>query len=399
MKILYVCRFLPHPQVRDSGGQDTYHYIASLSEQHTVSVIAFVTREQQAAVKTLQAICAEVVAVSYRHDAWLARMWRAGWRLVMPRVYGRVFSIRYRAALRKMLRQNDYDIAVVDGMMAQYGDLLQDTKRVLDEVDIYSIVAYHLYRNERRRWMRAWSLFDWLRTWHYELGYAQRYDGILVRSEKDRLVLREHLPDQKIAIAPPWFEGLDELQSIPLERPSGNHLLFVGAMNLPANIEAASRFAHQILPLIRQQIPDATFHIVGAAPAPELLRLAQKRQDVIVTGEVANLKPYYAQCAVNVVPLLTGGGIIVKTLNGMAAGRPTVATETGNSGTGAQPGRDLLVVDKNEQAFARAVVDLLTDDVLWKQIAQNGRQFIRKQFDWPQSVRCLAQFLETILQN
>ena len=59
-------------------------------------------------------------------------------------------------------------------------------------------------------------------------------------------------------------------------------------------------------------------------------------------------------CAINVVPLFTGGGVIVKTLNGMASGRPTVVTAVGNSGTGARSGIDLLVVSDDPKKFAEA---------------------------------------------
>jgi glycosyltransferase involved in cell wall biosynthesis len=94
-----------------------------------------------------------------------------------------------------------------------------------------------------------------------------------------------------------------------------------------------------------------------------------------------------------VAPLLTGGGIIVKTLNGMAAARPTVATPLGNGGTGAQPGHDLLVAPAQPRPFAAAVVDVLTDQTLWQTLADNGRAFVRAHYDWPTNISRLEQFM------
>jgi glycosyltransferase involved in cell wall biosynthesis len=165
-------------------------------------------------------------------------------------------------------------------------------------------------------------------------------------------------------------------------------------MNLPANVEAVLYFTREILPLIRQHIPDAKFYIVGSAPTSSVRRL-NSEEGVVVTGEVEDLTPYYDRCAVNVVPLLRGGGIIVKTLNGMAAGRPTVATRAGNSGTGAQAGRDLLVGDSPE-SFSHAVVDLLSDQRLWQEIAENGKRYVVTNYHWEETVRELEEFLRSL---
>lgn len=397
MRILFVCRFLAHPKVRDSGGQDTYHYIASLRERHSVSLIAFVTPGQEDAIASMRSVCEEVIAVPYRPHALLPRLWRAWWRLLLPRVYGRVFSLRYRKCLRALLARTRFDVVVVDGMMAQYGSLVRRTKRVLDEIDVYSVVAYHVYRNEKRYLPRIWAMLDWLRLQALELHYAGSYDGVLVRSEKDQDILSGFLPEQNMAVLSPWFEGLKVLHEVAPHRPEGNNLLFVGAMDLPANVEAVLYFVREVLPLVRQRVPDAEFYVVGSAPVPSVRRLAVEEEGVVVTGEVEDLVPYYERCAVNVVPLLTGGGIIVKTLNGMAAGRPTVATSVGNSGTGARPGRDLLVVDNRPESFAGAVIDLLLGQQLWKEIAANGRCYVVRNYRWEDIVQSLEDALRSVV--
>lgn len=394
MKILFVSRFLPHPDVRDSGGQDTYHYISALSAPHDVSLIAFTRPGQDDAVRGMQEICVEVVAVPYRQTALSHRLWRAWWRFLYPRVYGRVFSFTYRRQLRALLARHDFDVVLVEGVMAQYGTVVRGAKRVLDEVDIYASVAYQIYRNEERSVFRLYKWLDWLRLQAWELHYADSYDGVLVRSEADRVLLQRYLPEQKIGVLSPWFEGLDTLQNISACRPSGNQALFVGAMCHPENVEAVVYFVERVFPKIRRQVPDAEFVIVGSNPTRRVRALGRV-SGVTVVGEVADLTPYYEQSAVNVVPLLRGGGIIVKTLNGLAAARPTVTTSAGNSGTEAIAGRDLLVTD-DPDAFARAVIDLLTDADRWYTLAENGRQFVATAYRWNDIVARLEQFLRAL---
>ena len=392
MKLLFVCRFLPHPQVRDSGGQDVYHYIASLSQAHEVSLIAFVTPDQARAVAAMEAVCREVVAVPYRPGALAGRVWRAGWRVLRPSVYGRVVSPAYGRALRRLVAGQRFDVAVVDGMMAGYGRLLGRVPRVLDEIDLYSLVAYQAYAGQPPGWRRRWARRDWLRTLAFELDYVREYAGVLVRSAADEAFLRAYGLPRPVAVVAPWFEGLESLQSIPPVRPPGDGLLFMGAMNHQKNIAAVQFFVTEVLPLVRQQVPAATLTVVGGNPAGAVQALAQQ-PGVVVTGEVPDLTPYYAACAVNVVPLLTGGGIIVKTLNGLAAGRPTVSTPLGNAGTGARPGQELLVVPPEPAALAEAVVQVLTDPALWQRLATAGRQFVGQQYDWPANMARLVAFL------
>lgn len=397
MKILFVCRFLPHPQVKDSGGQDTYHYVLELSRRHEVSLIAFVPAQEGEAAQEMRRICADVVAIPYRASALPDRLWRAWWRVVYPKVYGRVFSLSYRRRLQQLTRQKPFDLVIVDGMMAQYGLLVQGTKRVLDEVDIYSTVAYHTYLRESRRLPRWQALLEWMRTYLYEFRYARRYEAVVARSSKDQIYLQELLPGQPIGILAPWFEGLtDELRSIPICRPSTNHILFVGAMNTPKNIEAVIHFAHQIFPRIRAQVPDAIFQIVGSSPSVEVESLA-KIDGIQVIGAVEDLTPFYRMAAINVAPLLVGGGIITKTLNGMASGRPTVATSLGIAGTSATPNHDLIVADDPIE-FAQGVIHLLQNETDWLIYARRGREFVTTHYDWATITQSFESFLLSVVE-
>ena len=65
----------------------------------------------------------------------------------------------------------------------------------------------------------------------------------------------------------------------------------------------------------------------------------------------------------------------------MAAGVPVVSTHLGAEGIPAVDGRDLLLADEPD-AFAHAVIRVLTDSALAAKLANNGLEFVRKHFDW-----------------
>lgn len=392
MRILFVCRFLPHSQARDSGRLDTYYYIKSLSEQHAVSVVAFCPPEDESGVAELQELCELVVTIPYDHSGFVARVPRVFWRILLPKVYGRNQSQAFRRALQNYVTTQGCDVAIVHGMMAEYRRYLVNTPVILDEVDLFFMVAHQQFRNTSTLFTRLWMGFDWLRTVAWEASHLARYDGVFVRSAKDEAIVRDLVPEQNLAVLAPWFEGLEELMAVPAKRPLNNNLLFVGAMDIPPNIEAVTFFTHHVFPHIRDLVPDVHFYIVGANPAPSVKKLAEE-PGVIVTGEVPSLFPFYADCAVVVTPLFVGGGIIVKTLNGLASARPVVTTHAGNSGTGAVNGRDLLIVPPNPSIMAETISELLTNHQQWQQFAENGRHFIQAHYNWSEIVSKMIGFL------
>jgi polysaccharide biosynthesis protein PslH len=393
MHILFVCHMLPHRQARDSGRLDTYAYIEALSHNHEVTLIAFVPEVDQPGVADLHGLGVRVTAVVYQPHALIPRLQRAWGRLWHPKVYGRNRSRPYRRQLQALIANHQFDVALVHGMMADYYPYLTPIPAVLDEVDLFSMVAQQLFRQERNPLSRLWLGFDWLRTLVQETHHLHSYQGVLVRSVKDQAIVQEFAPAQRVAVLPPWFEGLTELADIPLTRPAGDTLLFVGAMNLPPNIEAVTFFVREVLPLVQAVVPTAVLQIVGANPAPAVQALADY-PGVELVGEVASLRPYYENTAVAVVPLFIGGGIIVKTLNALASGRPVVTTPLGNSGTGAEPGQHLCLVPPHPPTMAAAIIHLLQDNSAWQELAEHGRGFIQTQYNWAHITHNLTQFLQ-----
>ena len=164
------------------------------------------------------------------------------------------------------------------------------------------------------------------------------------------------------------------LSNRPFQREEKT-LLFLAAMDRGPNVEAALYFWNDILPLIRKKVPDVKFRIVGSRPLPEVLALAEKDKNTIVTGFVEDIEPSYKTSTIFVAPLLTGGGIIVKILDALASGTPVVATSIGNEGINATPGEHLLIADTPED-FAGNVVRLLHDKPMRERIGEAGRNFV-----------------------
>ena len=122
--------------------------------------------------------------------------------------------------------------------------------------------------------------------------------------------------------------------------------------------------------------------------------LADPDAGISVTGYVPDVEPIIRHSSVLVVPLRAGSGMRVKILTALAQGLPVVTTTLGYEGIAAVSGRDLLVADTPE-AFAEAVLRVLTDEALARSLAANGRRLVEQLYDY----RVVCRKLEDIYRR
>jgi glycosyltransferase involved in cell wall biosynthesis len=398
LRILFVCSHFPHPKVDHSGGTDYFNYIKSLSEKHEVSLISFIQPFEEKHVSSMRELCADVEVIRDPHPVLYKAIRHPLLRVVYPKRCCYLYSTRYREKLRDLLDRRKFDIVHLQGpWMAQYMDLIKGPKIVLDEVDVHSLVAYRQYQNAKHFGEKVYNLFEWAKCQSFELKVCRRADLVLTRSGKDRRFIQSYLPNSNVEILPPWFEGLEQFAHISEKPAEEKSLLFLGMMGRIRNAQAALYFYEEIFPLIRERIPQAKFYIVGSSPGEKIHQLATDK-DVIVTGYVEDIGYYYEECAVFVAPILVGGGIIVKILNAMAAGRPVVTTPFGNEGIEAIPEREIRIANSPEE-FAQKTIELLTNDSLWWVIAKNGQDFVQRQYNWEDVIQGLERAYHGLMQK
>lgn len=379
MKILIASLFFPYPEVTHAGGTNLFHYIEALNSRgHQVSLASYINEWEHPYIDVMRAYCAEIETIP-AISTFGQRLDKFPYLFRYPLQWVEAYSPRMRNVLKGMLAKQKYDVIHFEHLwMGQYQSLVQGCAIVLDEVDVDSLVLFRRYRQARPFWRKIYLWWNWLRTIQLEADVCTKMDLIFTRSDKDCKYLQCLIPGRDFRILPPWFEGLD-LHSLPLEQVEPHSLLFVGNMSRSPNVEAVVYFCEKIMQRILDEVPDAKLYVVGDAPQENVRQLAGDH--VIVTGFVENLVEYYGRCQVFVAPLLTGGGIIVKILDALSAGRPVVCTSIGNEGIEAKPGRDICVADRPVE-FANSVIRLLNDPQHWQEIATNGNGFFKSKYCW-----------------
>ena len=150
-------------------------------------------------------------------------------------------------------------------------------------------------------------------------------------------------------------------------------------MDYRPNVDAVIWFATEIFPLIRRELPNVEFVIVGQKPTEAVMKLSAL-DGVTVTGSVDDVRPTIARANVYVAPLRMGGGTRFKLLEAMALRRAIVSTTMGAEGFAVQSGRELMIADRADD-FSQAVIALLRDDTKRGAMEEAGYEFARK-YDW-----------------
>ena len=149
------------------------------------------------------------------------------------------------------------------------------------------------------------------------------------------------------------------------------------------NPEGALWFVNEVLPRIKCNIRDIKFYIVGKDPIEKLKALSDP--NVIVTGFVEDLDPYYQMADIVVIPVLHGGGVKLKLLEAMGYNKTVVSTSQGARGTDFVDGESILIADDAEK-FAENCVSVLNDPVAFQLLKKKGRRNLPGQvymgIDW-----------------
>ncbi|MDR2872196.1 MAG: glycosyltransferase [Xanthomonadaceae bacterium] len=177
-------------------------------------------------------------------------------------------------------------------------------------------------------------------------------------------------------------------------RNNDNIVLFTGHLSHPPNIDAVLYFLKEIWPLILKQLPDAIFQIVGMLPADDLVLAAQNAPRCELHANVPDIRPYFWNASVYVVPMRYGGGIRQKIFEAWSTCTPIVCTTMAAEGTGAEYGIHCFLED-TPQDFSEKVVEILRNKKSSESIIRNAKSYV----DSTYSVSAVAPKFQHLVQR
>ena len=376
MNILYLSLRLPYPPHRGDRIR-AFNFLKHLSQKHTVSLIAFHDEgDASEAVDALRNYCKEITLLPLNKQQSRFQCCLYAWSSV-PLQVRYWYASAMRQAVRRFLDEKPCDLIHVHFFrMAQYVTEFSEVPKLLDLCDALSL---NLLRRAQLDRGITWPLLklEANRVKRYEVEIMRHFQAGTLVSELDRTVLMERNPALPLHVLP---MGVDLDYFKPGEAEKRSDILFTGTMNYFPNVDAVLFFYHEVLPRVKQAIPNARFVVAGSNPAAKLQRMAN-RPDFHLTGAVPDMRPYFSQASVFVSPMRAGSGMQTKNLEAMAMQLPVVTTPVGMEGLDAVPDRDLILAE-TPQEYAAHVIRLLRDEQERSRLGLNGRKLMEQQYSW-----------------
>jgi glycosyltransferase involved in cell wall biosynthesis len=394
MKILWICPFFLHPT--DRGAQ--IRTLGTLKQLHKRHEIHF------AALNDPQSLEGPLRSSGYssRHFAVEHCAPSRKSLAILPQLAGSMFNPVPLAVSRYYSRQLKQEI---DALIAvqRYDSIVCDFLAAAPNVpDLTSCVLFQ-HNVETTIWQRHATQADSLpKKFFFQLQAAkmEAYERKMCRAARhviavsaiDASRMRQMFQIDAVSSVP---TGVDVEYFAPSAAAAhGSDILFCGSMDWLPNVDAVVHFVSDILPLIRQKLPAATFTVAGRSPDAKVLKAVQGLSGVSVTGKVDDMRPYLWGSKLSVVPIRIGGGTRLKIYECMAAGIPVISTTVGAEGLSYEDGEDIVLAD-DPAAFAEACVRLLSDDAARRAVAGNALARVHRELSW----EAVSREFEAILEN
>ncbi|MFO7864130.1 MAG: glycosyltransferase family 4 protein [Salinivirgaceae bacterium] len=293
----------------------------------------------------------------------------------------RFVSTSFKQKLVALLRNNTYDIVQLEGLyLYPYISIIRK--------HFSGKVAFRAHNIEHEIWRRSISNQQqgikrmYMRTLtrrleRFEIHSLNKFDLLVPITERDGHVFEFLGNDSPKCVAP---VGVDlNKYNFHFGDNIKPDLAFIGSLDWMPNQEGIDWFLNKVWPLILNKKPDIKFHIAGRNAPPKFEHHVH-RKNVVFHGEVDDALDYLNQYTYMIVPLLSGSGMRVKIVEGMATGRVVFTTSIGAEGLNAIDKTNILI-DDDPDKMAESIVKILSDKEKTLAIAKSARQFIEENFD------------------
>lgn len=400
-RLLFLCQCLPFPD--DEGVKiRTFNILKRLARDFEVRALCFYRRAAHPTPERVAAALdglrpyADVRAFAIPQEYSRTRAaWDHARSVLMQRVYTRFAyeSQEFRRDVDRALTEFQPQLVHMDSLdLSGYLPMIPASIPV---VCVHHNVESALLRRRAGAAVGIKARYFGLQsalTEKEERAYMPRVALNVTVSDPDRALFARIAPTAHCITIP---NGVDTSEVRPLA-DANDGIVFVGGATWFPNRDALDHFAGDILPRIRAKLGrDVPVIWVGQASDADREHFARVH-GIRLTGYVDHIEPFIEQAACYVVPLRIGGGTRLKILYAWAMQRAIVSTTIGFEGLEGTNGTNILVRDEPD-AFADAVVEVITDPSRRRSLAAEGRTLAESRYDWDVITRTMSRDYSALL--
>lgn len=274
-------------------------------------------------------------------------------------VISRFVTNEYNQALLQLLQQHTYDVVHVDGLPpAAYIPTIRAHSKARISMRAHNVehgIWQRVAAQEANPLKKLYISLEAKRLQQFESNAAAQCDVVMAISREDETALKALNPAIKTIVVP---AGMDVNDIRENSNFSATDLCFIGAFDWMPNLQGIEWFHREVWPALSTNFPAINFLIAGKKMPESIKKLGDSR--FVTVGEVPAAKAFMLEHGIMIVPIVSGSGIRIKILEGMALGKCIIATPIAAEGLGLTDGENILIAETAAD-FIRQLNRCLTD--------------------------------------
>ena len=295
----------------------------------------------------------------------------------------RFTSRRFREELDRILKSRKFDLVQLETLyMAPYINTIKknapDTLVSLRVHNTENEIWFRRARNEMNPFKKALFMETAKRIRNYEelVMSANQFDILVPITRRDGDKFKKMGAKTNVFFCNAGIDTASlNTRPVKIEFPS---LFYIGALDWEPNKEGLKWFLSQVWPHIHKRYPKVKFYIAGRRMPDKIRNI--KMDNVVNLGEVDSAEAFIKPRAIMVVPILSGSGMRIKIIEGMAYGKAIVATRMAAEGLRVKHGDNILIAD-DPKDFADCVSVLIEKRSFYDTIASHAQAHVQKNFE------------------
>lgn len=290
----------------------------------------------------------------------------------------RFYSAKTANDLKLFLQANKVDVVQLEGLfMMPYLPVIRQYSEAKIVYRMHN-VEYHIWhqlaQTEKSFFKKQYLKLLTKRLYDYEAETVNWPDAVFTMTRVNEGEVRKMGGKKPVANFPISLN----LEQYPPETTHAEYpgIFHLGSMDWMPNLEALEWFLKTIWPTITAQYPEVKFYIAGR----NIPLYFTAHKNVVIVDDVPDAIAFMQSKSIMVVPLLSGSGMRVKIIEGLALKKCIVSTTLGAEGISVTQNENIILAD-SPQDFADALIKCISDKALCERLGENGRKLIEQKYE------------------
>lgn len=396
MKILFLCHKMPYPRV-DGGAIATLNMITEFANQgHIVDVLAMQTPKHGCHIADIPVeLSSKIGWYQFKVDTTIKASEALFNLLFSFKPYNaiRFENSGFNEKLKVLLKATEYDIIQLEGIyLASYIStvrLLSNAKISLRAHNVEWKIWSRMANNEKSFFKKLYFSTLANRIRRMEKKVLKNVDLLIPITSIDKDGLPFDRSDN-VFVSPTGIVNTNFSASVVAQNQT---LFHIGTLDWMPNQEGLIWFIKNVWVNLYDSFKHWQFYIAGRGASASFIQ-ELKKYPIEFIGEVNNACEFIDKHGIQIVPILSGSGMRIKIIEGMARSKCIVTTSVGAEGIPVEHRKNIIIADTPLQLIEELSELMVSPDKV-AEISQNAFEFVQKHYRNEDLVAQLVSFYQS----